>query len=228
MISRRNIRVKVMQTLYTLQATEPDNTHLATETGLKILNEKLAYSLQLFTTTIAYVAAVAQYAEVDARFRSSKYVPSNEDKNVNIKIAGNDFIWKTIGDDTFQLKLKSDNLEHSIDEAWVKKLYQKLCTSEQYKSYIAEDGRDPKSEKAIIRYIWTELIINNEAFQEYLQDEISGWEDDKDMIYILMDNFFKSSSNINFMSLLTGEKLDYAKTLLATAIEKADYCMELI
>jgi N utilization substance protein B len=28
--------------------------------------------------------------------------------------------------------------------------------------------------------------------------------------------------------LLTGEKLEYAKNLLVTAIEKADYCMELI
>lgn len=228
MISRRNIRVKVMQTIYTLQSNEPDNTHIETEKGLKILNEKLAHSLQLFTNTIAYVAAVAQYAEVDARFRSSKYVPSDADKNVSIKIAGNNFIWKTIGDETYQHKLKSDNIEQNIDEVWVKKLYQKLCSSEQYKTYIAEESRDPKSEKAIIRYIWTELVINNEDFQEYLQDEISGWEDDKDMIYILMDNFFKSSSNINFMSLLTGEKLDYAKSLLATAIEKMDYCMELI
>jgi transcription antitermination protein NusB len=228
MISRRNIRVKVMQTLYTLHTTQPDNIDLATEAGLKILNEKLALSLELFTTTIAYVASIAQYAEIDARFRSSKYIPSESDKNVNTKIAGNDFIWKTLSNETYEQKLKHSNINQNIDEEWVKKLYQKLCTADTYKEYIAAENREPKSEKAIIRYIWTELIINNEDFQSYLQDEISGWEDDKEMIYILMDNFFKNSSNINFMALLTGEKLEYAKTLLATAIEKADYCMELI
>lgn len=228
MISRRNIRVKVMQTLYTLHAAQPDNNDIATTLGLKILNEKLALSLELFTTTIAYVASIAQYAEIDARFRSSKYVPTEADKNVNTKIAGNEFIWKTLSNETYQQKLTSSNILQGVDQDWVKKLYQQLCTSALYQTYIAVEGRDAKSEKAIIRYIWTELIINNEDFQTYLQDEISGWEDDKEMIYILMDNFFKNSASINFMALLTGEKLEYAKNLLVTAIEKADYCMELI
>jgi len=217
-----------MQTLYTLLSSQPENKELATESGLKILNEKLALSLELFTTIIAYVASVAQYAETDARFRSSKYITTDEDKNVNTKIAGNDFIWKTLSNETYQQKLKSSSIAQNIDENWVKKLYQQLCLSDTYKAYIAAESREAKSEKAIIRYIWTELIINNEDFQSYLQDEISGWEDDKEMIYILMDNFFKNSSNINFMALLTGEKLDYAKTLLSTAIEKSGYCMELI
>lgn len=217
-----------MQTLYTSLSTQPENKELATESGLKILNEKLSLSLELFTTVIGYIASVAQYAEADARFRSSKYIPTEEDKSVNTKIAGNHFIWKTLSNETYQEKLKSSSIAQNIDENWVKKLYQQLCLSEMYKTYIAADSRDAKSEKAIIRYIWTELIINNEDFQSYLQDEISGWEDDKEMIYILMDNFFKNSSNINFMALLTSEKLDYAKSLLSTAIEKFDYCMELI
>ncbi|MFA6151884.1 MAG: transcription antitermination factor NusB [Chitinophagaceae bacterium] len=228
MISRRNIRVKVMQTLYTQLATQPDNKDAATESGLKILNEKLSLSLELFTTIIAYLTGVAQYAETDARFRSSKYVPSDADKNVNTKIAGNSFIWKTLENDTYQQKLKSSNIAESIDQDRIKKLYQQLCSSELYATYINEESREPKSEKAIIRYIWTELMINNEDFQGFLMDEVSGWEDDKDMIYILMDNYFKNSSNINFMALLSGEKLEYAKELLKTAIEKSEYCMELI
>ena len=124
MISRRNIRVKVMQTLYTLHAAQPDNNDIATALGLKILNEKLALSLELFTTTIAYVASIAQYAEIDARFRSSKYVPTEADKNVNTKIAGNEFIWKTLSNETYQQKLTSSDILQGIDQDWVKKLYQ--------------------------------------------------------------------------------------------------------
>ncbi|MGC4057017.1 MAG: hypothetical protein QM743_02710 [Chitinophagaceae bacterium] len=54
-------------------------------------------------------------------------------------------------------------------------------------------------------------------------DEIAGWEDDKDMIFILMDNFFKNSSNINYLALISGEKLEFARNLLSTAIEKEEY-----
>lgn len=217
-----------MQTLYTLSATEPESKDQATTAGLKILNEKLSLSLELFTTIIAYVNGVAQYAETDARVRSSKYMPTEADRNVNTKIAGNSFIWKTLENETYQQKLKSSPIGENLNQDWVKKLYQQLCATPQYQEYIAADSRESKSEKAIIRYIWTDLMIQNEDFQSFLVDEVAGWEDDRDMIYILMDNYFKNSSGINFMALLSGEKLDYAKTLLTTAIDKAGYCMELI
>jgi N utilization substance protein B len=172
--------------------------------------------------------SIAQYAETDARVRSSKYLPTDADKNVSTKLAGNEFIWNVLDNETYNEKVKDANISKFIDEQWVKKLYQQLCISELYQAYVGVDGRDAKSEKAIIRHIWTELIINNEAFQEFLHDELNGWEDDKDMIYILMDNFFKNNKNINFMSLLSGDKLEYAKTLLSTTIDKFEYCMTLI
>lgn len=217
-----------MQTLYTLLSTQPDTKDTATTGGIKILNEKLSLSLDLFTTIVAYINSIAQYAETDARFRSSKYVPTDADKNVNTKIAGNTFIWKTLENETFRQKLSASSIEEKIDQDRVKKLYQQLCGTELYAQYIAEESREAKSEKAIIRYIWTELMINNEDFQSFLTDELAGWEDDKDMIYILMDNYFKNNTGINFMALLSGEKLDYAKSLLRTTIEKEEYCMELI
>lgn len=229
MISRRNIRVKVMQTLYTLSATtETGDTELAIKEGLRTLNEQLSHSLELFTIAVQYLGAVAQYAETDARVRSSKYLVTESDRNVNTKIAGNNFIWKTLSDETFAQKVKDSGSHHSLNEEWVKKLYQQLVQTSEYQEYIARESREAKSEKAIIRYIWTELIIKNEDFQSQLQDDLQGWEDDREMIFMLMDNFFKNSSTINYLSLLSAEKLDYAKSLLRTVLEKADYCMSLI
>jgi len=217
-----------MQTLYTLSAVEPENTEAAVKNGLRILNEKLAHSLDLFITAIQYVGSVAQYAETDARVRSSKYLATADDRNVNTKIAGNDFIWKTLSNETYQEKVKLAGAHHAISEDWVKKLYQQLVKTDEYQDYIAEESRDAKSEKQIIRFIWTQIILNNEEFQAFLHDELSDWEDDKEMIAMLMDNFFKNSSNINYLSLLSAEKHEYAKSLLRTVIEKHDYCMSLI
>jgi transcription antitermination protein NusB len=228
MISRRNIRVKVMQTLYTLSATEPENTELAIYNSVKVLNEKLSDSLELFSSIILYISSIAQYAETDSRVRLSKYLLTESDKNVNTKIAGNDFIWKTISNETFQQKVAGASIQQNINEEWVKKLYQQLAQTPEYIAYTEEQSRDPKSEKAIIRFIWTDLMLKNEEFLNYLHDELNGWEDDKDMAFILMDNFFKNNANINYMSLLSAEKNEYAKTLLKTVIEKADFCMSLI
>lgn len=217
-----------MQTLYTLSATEPENTTLAVNNGLKVLNEKLSDSLELFTSIVLYISSIAQYAETDSRVRLSKYLPTESDKNVNTKIAGNDFIWKTISNETFQQKVADTGIQKNINEEWVKKLYQQLIQTPEYTAYTAEQSRDAKSEKAIIRFIWTDLILKNEEFQGILHDELAGWEDDKEMAFMLMDNFFKNNGSINYLSLLSAEKNEYAKTLLRTVIEKADYCMSLI
>ncbi|MBL7719416.1 MAG: transcription antitermination factor NusB [Flavipsychrobacter sp.] len=228
MISRRNIRVKVMQTLYTLAAMEPGTPEQDKKTGSEILNDKLNRALDLFIISIQYVFSVARYAETDAHKRASKYLPTSDDLAVNTKIAGNEFMWQTLSNKTFEDKIKEPKIEHYLDKDAIKKLYLQLQESEEYQQYVSLEQRDPKSEKAILQYIWTKLILENEDMQSHFADELPGWEDDKDMTVMLMDNFFKSSFKINFLNLISAEKRDYAHDLLHTVMEKEEFCMTLI
>jgi N utilization substance protein B len=228
MISRRNIRVKVMQTLYTVASTDPNDRELNKKTGAKLLDEKLVRSLDLFTISILYITRIAQYAETDARLRASKYLPTEEDLKVSTKIAGNEFLWQLLSNQTFTEKIKDPKISQFADDEWIKKVYQQLSKSPEYKEYIAANSREPKKEKAILQFIWEKLILENEGLQEYFMEELPGWEDDKEMTGMLMENFFKSSQKVNFLNLISAEKRDYAHNLMRTVIEKEDYCMELI
>ena len=216
-----------MQTLYTLTTMELGEQDNIKRTGSDLLNEKLARALDLFVISIQYVFRIALYAETDAQQRASKYLPSAEDLNVNTKIAGNEFLWEIQSNKTFKEKIKEPKIEHFIDKEWIKKLYQQLIQESEYRSYISGGLRDLKSEKAIIRFIW-DKILENEDLQQHFADELPGWEDDKAMTIMLMDNFFKSSFKINFLDLISGEKREYAHNLLHTVIDKEEYCMELI
>jgi N utilization substance protein B len=228
MISRRNIRVKVMQTLYTLASMEPGQHESIKDTGSDLLNEKLARALDLFVISIQYTLQVALFAEADAQKRASKDLPTEEDKNVNTKIAGNEFLWEVLSNKTFKEKIKEPKIEHFLDKEWIKKLHQQLAQESEYQTYISVGQRDPKNEKAIIRFIWDKIILENEDLQQHFSDELPGWEDDKAMTVMLMDNFFKSSFKINFLDLISAEKREYAHNLLHTVIDKEAYCMELI
>jgi len=228
MISRRNIRVKVMQTLYTLTATDPGKEDVNKRMRADVLQEKLARSLDLFTTSILYTIRIAQYAETNARRRAGKYIPTQEDLNVNTKIATNEFIWQILSDATFTEALKDRKLEQYIDEEWVKKIYLLLAGTPEYHEYIRTRERDPKQEKAIIQFIWEKLILQSEGLMEYFSDELPGWEDDREMTLMLMDNFFRNNAKVNFLHLISAEKREYAHELLRTVLEKEAYCMELI
>ena len=228
MIGRRNIRVKVMQTLYTLSATGMENLDEQKKEGSVLLNDKLTRFLDLFVISVLYTAKVAQYAEKDAGKRASKYLPTAEDLNVNTKIAGNEFLWKILDNETFVEKIKDKNISRFLDEELVRRIYKKFVETEEYITYISVRERDAKSEVAIIRFLWETMIYGDESVMEFFADELPEWEDDVDMIKILMDNFFKSSSKVNFMKLITGEKKEYAHSLLHTTLEKQEYCIELI
>lgn len=217
-----------MQTLYTLAAMEPGTIEANKRLAPSLLNEKLSRSLDLFTLSILYTVRVAQYAEEDARHRASKYLPTKEDLNVSTKIAGNIYMWQILENPTFKEKINEAKLEAFVDEEWVKKLYQEMIKTDEYQDYIAENERDAKSEKAIIQFIWEKLVFPNEGLQEYFSEELPGWEDDKDMTAMLMDNFFRNSTKVNFLNLVSAEKREYAQDLLRTVIDKEDYCMELI
>jgi len=196
--------------------------------GVQILIEKIQRSSDMFSLMLLYISKVAQFAETNARQRASKYLPSEEDKQVNTKIAGNTFLWELLENATFQEKVKEDKLERFIDEEWVKKLYQSLAKSEAYQGYIAEQSRSKATEKQIMQHIWLKEMLENEDFQEYVHDDLNGWEDDKEMVVMLLENYFRSHKNVNFLQFISAEKREYATSLLKTVLQKDDYLMEVV
>jgi N utilization substance protein B len=198
------------------------------KTGIKVLVEKIQRSSDLFALMLLYISKVAQFSETSARQRASKYLPTQEDLEVNTKIAGNTFLWELLGNTTFLKKVKEDKLEHLIDEERVKKIYQNLVASEAYRQYTAEQSRSNAAEKQIMQHIWRKEMLENEDFQEYIGDEWSGWEDDKEMVVMLVDNYFRSPKNVNFLQFISPEKREYAYTLLKTVLQKEEHIMELI
>ena len=196
--------------------------------GIRVLVEKIQRSSDLFSLMLLYISKVAQFSEINARQRASKYLPTDEDKVVNTKIAGNTFLWDMLGNTTFQEKVKEDKLERFIDEEWTKKIYQSLLKSEAYQEYTAEQSRTNAAEKQIMQHIWRKEMLENEDFMEHVGDEWSGWEDDKEMVVMLVENYFRSHKNVNFLQFISSEKREYAYSLLKTVLQKDEHIMELI
>ncbi|SJZ69938.1 NusB antitermination factor [Chitinophaga eiseniae] len=226
MISRRNIRVKVMQTLYALETMEQSNIKPGTAT--RLLNEKLDQTCQIFTYLLYSVVQVAQYAETDAQTRASKHLPSAEDLQVNTKIAGNEFIYQITNDKGFQVNLEQWKMRQLTDTDLIRKLYNILVASDAYKAYIADETRTKAGEKEILEYIYKEVLAKSELFVQHMEDNFLHWSDDEEMMAILLGNYFNKPHLFNFLQLISKEKLDYARELLLTVNDKKEYCLELI
>lgn len=223
MISRRNIRVKVMQALY---SAETDSSDFTTQKLLRMLDSQLNQSRQLFTYLVYFITEVAKFAETDALNRASKHLPSAEDLAVNTKLAGNELLWKILENKSFQDGVSVFKTGSIIDRDLLKKTYIQLTESDIYKTYINLQAREKKSEKAIVEFIFNELMLPNENFTDHLEDHFVHWDDDADMMVLMMLNFFQKPNTYNFLELISEEKLAFSIKLAETTFEKKAYCLE--
>lgn len=228
MISRRNIRVKVMQTLYAVESQFAESGGEAIgkpPDTVKILQKHFDQTRQLFIYLIHFLTEVARYAETDARNRASKHLPTKEDLNVNIKIAGNELLWKILEHSSYKQAVKEDRPELLENSELLRKIYLELVDSDKYKEYITVQSRDKKDEKEMLEYIFSALMLPNETFTSYIEEYFPNWDDDADMLVLLMQNFLNKPSSYNFQELLSREKWEFAKNLLQTTLEKKELAL---
>jgi N utilization substance protein B len=225
MISRRNIRVKVMQTLYTCFTREGDITK---EEAIRTLDKHIDQSRQLFVSLIYILTETARYAEADARQKASKHLPTAADLNINTKISGNTLLWQLLESPSYDKAAKEIKPELMGAEDWIRKLYFELVASELYKQYIELEGREKKKEKEILEFIFTDLMLPNEDFISFIEERFLHWEDDADMINLLMLNLLQKPHSADFQQFVGNEKLKFAKDLLLSVIEKEEVCNDYI
>ncbi len=225
MISRRNIRVKVMQTLYSIDSMSSD---LKPGEAVTILTKKIEQSRQLFTYLVYFITEVARYAETDARIRASKHLPTAGDLNINTKIAGNELLWKILEEASFKKAVADLTPQNILDAELLKKTYQQLVASPEYTEYIEVHARDKHSEKEILSFIFTNLMLPNEDFINHVEEQFINWDDDAEMMNQLVLNYLQKPASFNLSEILSADKWDFAKSLLQTVLEKQELCMEMI
>ncbi len=214
-----------MQTLYTLEAQE-----LTVKPGehVRILQKHFDQTRQLLTYLTYFITEVARYAETDSRIRSSKHLPNHQDLNVNIKLAGNEVLWKILEDASWQKAVSADKPHLQDNKELIKRLYQELVATEEYKQYISEEGREKRSEKSILEFIFTGLMLSSQLFETHVEELFTNWDDDGEMVSQLVMGYLNKPQALNFQEIISKEKWDFAKGLLQTVIDKKDVLMDLI
>ena len=159
MISRRHIRIKVMQSLYSFFSLKDTNVSNAE----KKLLDHIENINVLHNVLICFLIELCKFAENHFEDGKNKFLPSSDDLNPNTKFTEN-FIFKLIRKDKKLLdKLKNvssnwlDN-DHDI----IRKVFIDLIKSDLYNKYILKES----SQEEDIRFINQALnnfILNNEV-----------------------------------------------------------------
>lgn len=224
-----------MQTLYgvdSLNSKRQDPLNLSIgelyQRAQRSLNSQLEQTTALFSYFALMACQVALYAEKDAKNRSGKYIRTHEDLNVDTKIVGNEVVVAIMENTHFKQQVQSGALESKVDEDWVKVLYRALVQTEEYKEYVSVKERIPSQERYIFKFLWTQIMLNNESFNDFLTEDWNNWDDDYELNLILLEHLLKKPTSFNFVKLSSKDKIDFAFELMEVTISKDEVLRELL
>lgn len=214
-----------MQLLYALETIDDDKGKIDPAKNLK---EKLDESCELFTYLVHFITKVARYAETDARLRASRNLLTKEDLNVNTKIAGNQLLWTLLESPGFSGAVKHFNLNTIEDEDVVRKVYLELVKTDIYQTYIQTLSREKATEKTILQYIFTDLMLPDETFTSFIEEHFTNWQDDAEMMQQLVLSYLSKPTGFEVTTFVTTDKWQFARELLTSVKNKKDFLIDLI
>lgn len=215
-----------MQVLYSIETI---NDASDKKSPIRSLDQLLDNTKELMTYLLYFLTEVSRYAEVDAAYRASKNLLSSDDLNVNIKLAGNDIVWKIV--ENVSYKAVIEQYKPQLNEEGrelIKKTYHKLIATPEYKNYISEEGRNKKSETTILDFIFSDLMYTDEQFLEFALENFSTFSEDVEMLNKIITSIIHKPQNLNLSDAVTKETQEYGNTLLRTALDKKSYLSEII
>ncbi|MEN0003336.1 MAG: transcription antitermination factor NusB [Bacteroidota bacterium] len=138
-------------------------------------------SYELFLFNLLLFIKVAGYAKEDAKQKSSKLLPTEEDKKFTDKLSSNQIVETIRKSHGFQTLVKHYALEDKVDEDGVRRVYQEFAKEDSYKAYVGQETSMLDDHKAVLLALY-KFCINSETFNDLLEDNFALWVDDKSLV----------------------------------------------
>lgn len=153
---------------------------LTFETVMKRYEQSIEHSYKLFLFNMHYLLKITAYALSDASRRSSKHLPTEEDKNFIPKLYENPLIQSIVKEEDFEKLVKKYLLDAMVDGDTVRKLYIDFAKGDEYKAYLSGESTN-EDHKTILLSLYKQCY-NGELFEEAMEDKFPSWVDDKSLI----------------------------------------------
>jgi len=178
MISRRIIRIKVLQVLYAFYSS-PDKSINNTERELFFSIQK---TYDLYHYLLDLVIEISKHAESVIELRKKKHFPTEEDLNPNTRFIRNQLVAQLQTNENLNKYLAQSKLSWVNEPELIRKLYTELIASEFYKNYM-EAGEDSyQADRKFIEQLIAEVILQSEDLSAILEEQSIYWNDDVDFV----------------------------------------------
>ena len=194
MLSRRHIRLKVMQSLYSYFLAKEDNMPVAERAMLKHINEVVELNLVIIALLIELVKHADDFYEEGKK----KHLPTEADLNPNRRFVDNELIALIREDNSLMNRVsKVSGIWLKNDHDIVRKLFTELYKSEQYTKYLAVEDKGVDVDQRYIVNALNDIILSNELVHHILEERSIYWTDDLPFVATIIMGQIKSQKSMN-------------------------------
>ncbi|MFO8146723.1 MAG: transcription antitermination factor NusB [Bacteroidota bacterium] len=179
MLTRRHIRVKVMQSLYAFHQSKNQNFNAEEKFLLKSMKEMY----DLFLLILKLMIEIKSYSEKYLDKSQKKFLATQEEMDPNMKFVNN-MVLKILEDNIeLQNALEERAISHwNRDGEYVAILWEEIRNSAAFHEYMATRTPSFKEDKNFIINLLKEVIAPNEKLYDYLEDTKLTWLDDLPLV----------------------------------------------
>ena len=177
MLSRRHIRIKVMQLLY----AKSRDSQLSLSDLLRRYDEYGKRTVQLYLFNLQQFIEVARYSVRDEINRRSKYTPSAADVQFRPKLFQNPVLQGFILRGSFDRAVKKFQLTGRPEDDTTAALYRKFLDTYAYKNYIINEATTEADDRNILLELYR-FLYKEEMFDEAMEDFSTSWIDDDSLV----------------------------------------------
>lgn len=230
MISRRLLRIKVLQVLYAYYKSDQKDLNLSE----KELFFSIGKAYELYHFILLLFIEIVDYAESRIELARNKKVPSPEDINPKTNFIDNKFITQLRSNSHLKTYIDNHKIGWVQHPEFVKEMFKLVLEDKDYQDYLELENADYAADKRIFSKICTDIILPNDSLHLLLEEKSIYWNDDLDYIVSMVVKTIKKfrptdGEDKELLQLYKNEEdKDYVRMLFRKAIVNRNLSLKLI
>ncbi len=179
MINRQLLRNKVVQVLYSNMICKGEyDIHNAE----KELEHSIDKSNDLYHALLLLTLQITEYAERLIDDRMNKLMPTEEEKNPNLRFVRNRFAAQLRENNNLNEYMNSFSFSWYDYPEVMKELYSKMVSSDYYINYMESSDSNYEMDKDLWRWIFKKLVPTVETLADAIEECSIYWIEDIDIV----------------------------------------------
>jgi len=191
MLTRRHIRIKILQNVYALEVSHEYDLQRAEDRLVK--NVESLYDLYIYQ--LSFIREIMEFAEQKIEERRNKRLPSPEDLNPNLRFVENKFLRTLVESPILTREISRLKISWGNYPEIVRNIYTAFTESEDYQQYMTAEENSFGKDKKIATTLFFDYIIASESFEMLFDDMVAGWSDDLAIAAFFVQKTFNAIKN---------------------------------